>query len=90
MSKSLNDFINQLGKTRLNLPASLLQTARQGIDEQITFPSTKKEAWKYTRLTRVSGLSLSSVNPSPGVSRLDDSEFFDIFFNGPKKIISNS
>ena len=84
MSKSLNDFINQLGKTRLNLPASLLQTARQGIDEQITFPSTKNEAWKYTRLTRVSGLSLSSVNPSPGVSRLDDSEFIDIFFNGTK------
>lgn len=80
MSGTLIDFCKQLEPTQLNLPAVLLQAARDGVEFQHHFPTTRDEAWKYTRLGRVAALKLSPVKINQSAAPLPSSDSIDIIF----------
>ena len=80
MSGTLIDFCKQLEPTALKLPASLLQAARDGVEFQHHFPTTREEPWKYTRLGRVAALKLTPVKINQSAERLPASETIDIIF----------
>ena len=80
MSGTLIDFCKQLEPTQLNLPAALLQAAKDGVEFQHHFPTTRDEAWKYTRLGRVAALKLSPVKINQSAAPLPSSDSIDIIF----------
>ena len=80
MSGTLIDFCKQLEPTALKLPAALLQAARDGVEFQHHFPTTREEPWKYTRLGRVAALKLTPVNINQSAERLPASDTIDIIF----------
>jgi Fe-S cluster assembly protein SufD len=80
MSGTLIDFCKQLEPTALKLPAALLQAARDGVEFQHHFPTTREEPWKYTRLGRVAALKLTPVNFNQSAERLPTAETIDIIF----------
>ena len=80
MSGTLIDFCKQLEPTQLNLPAALLQAAKDGVEFQHHFPTTRDEAWKYTRLGRVAALKLSPVKINQSAAPLPSSHSIDIIF----------
>lgn len=80
MSGTLIDFCKQLEPTQLKLPSALLQAARDGVEFQHHFPTTREEPWKYTRLGRVAALKLSPVKINQSAERLPTAETIDIIF----------
>lgn len=80
MSGTLIDFCKQLEPTQLNLPAALLQAAKDGVEFQHHFPTTRDEAWKYTRLGRVAALKLIPVKINQSADPLPSSDSIDIIF----------
>ncbi len=80
MTGSLIDFCKQLEPTSLKLPEPLLQSAKDGVEFQQHFPSTRDEAWKYTRLGRVAALILTPVKINQSPERLPTSDTIDIVF----------
>ena len=82
MSGTLIDFCKQLEPTQLKLPTALLQAARDGVEFQHHFPTTRDEAWKYTRLGRVAALKLSPVKINQSANPLPSSDTIDIIFEG--------
>jgi Fe-S cluster assembly protein SufD len=80
MSGTLIDFCKQLEPTQLKLPSALLQAARDGVEFQHHFPTTREEPWKYTRLGRVAALKLSPVKINQPAERLPTDETIDIIF----------
>jgi Fe-S cluster assembly protein SufD len=80
MSGTLIDFCKQLEPTQLKLPSALLQAARDGVEFQHHFPTTREEPWKYTRLGRVAALKLSPVKINQPANPLPSSETIDIIF----------
>jgi Fe-S cluster assembly protein SufD len=80
MSGTLIDFCKQLEPTQLKLPSALLQAARDGVEFQHHFPTTREEPWKYTRLGRVAALKLSPVKINQSAERLATVETIDIIF----------
>ncbi len=80
MSGTLIDFCKQLEPTQLKLPSALLQAARDGVEFQHHFPTTREEPWKYTRLGRVAALKLSPVKINQSAERLLTAETIDIIF----------
>jgi Fe-S cluster assembly protein SufD len=80
MSGTLIDFCKQLEPTQLKLPTALLQAARDGVEFQHHFPTTREEPWKYTRLGRVAALKLSPVKINQSAERLPTAETIDIIF----------
>lgn len=81
----LTAFVEGLDKTSLLLPSSLLNAANEVLGS-IDFPTTRKEAWKYTRVGRIASIrarknpgSLSSV---PAAFMIDESALTLIFENG--------
>ena len=86
MSGTLIDFCKQLEPTQLKLPTALLQAARDGVEFQHHFPTTRDEAWKYTRLGRVAALKLSPVKINQPANLLPSSDTIDIMshFLNPK------
>ena len=80
MSGTLIDFCKQLEPTALKLPASLLQAARDGVEFQHHFPTTREEPWKYTRLGRVAALKLTPVKINQSAAPLPSSDSIDIIF----------
>lgn len=61
MEGQLIEFSKQLGATPFSIPNALREEAEQGISKQKDFPTTRDESWKYTRLGRVSALSLKAL-----------------------------
>jgi Fe-S cluster assembly protein SufD len=80
MSGTLIDFCKQLEPTQLKLPSALLQAAKDGVEFQHHFPTTREEPWKYTRLGRVAALKLSPVKINQPAERLPTAETIDIIF----------
>jgi Fe-S cluster assembly protein SufD len=80
MSGTLIDFCKQLEPTQLKLPSALLQAAKDGVEFQHHFPTTREEPWKYTRLGRVAALKLSPVKINQSAERLPTAETIDIIF----------
>ncbi len=80
MSGTLIDFCKQLEPTQLKLPTALLQAARDGVEFHHHFPTTRDEAWKYTRLGRVAALKLSPVKINQSANPLPSSDTIDIIF----------
>jgi Fe-S cluster assembly protein SufD len=80
MSGTLIDFCKQLEPTQLKLPSALLQAARDGVEFQHHFPTTREEPWKYTRLGRVAALKLSPVKINHSANPLPPSDTIDIIF----------
>lgn len=80
MTGSLIDFCKQLEPTSLKLPEPLLQSAKDGVEFQQHFPSTRDEAWKYTRLGRVAALILTPVKINQSPEGLPSSDTIDIVF----------
>jgi Fe-S cluster assembly protein SufD len=80
MSGTLIDFCKQLEPTQLNLPAALLQAAKDGVEFQHHFPTTRDEAWKYTRLGRVASLNVSAIKFNQPAQPLPSSDYIDVIF----------
>jgi len=80
MTGTLIDFCKQLEPTSLKLPELLLQSAKDAVEFQHHFPSTRDEAWKYTRLGRVAALKLTPVKINQSPERLPTSDTIDIVF----------
>ncbi len=80
MSGTLIDFCKQLEPTQLKLPSALLQTATDGVEFQHHFPTTRDEAWKYTRLGRVASLHVSALKFNQTAQPLPSSDYIDVIF----------
>ncbi len=80
MSGTLIDFCKQLEPTQLKLPSALLQTATDGVEFQHHFPTTRDEAWKYTRLGRVASLNVSAIKFNQSAHPLPSSDYIDVIF----------
>ncbi|MFM7596311.1 MAG: Fe-S cluster assembly protein SufD [Flavobacteriales bacterium] len=80
MSGTLIDFCKQLEPTPLKFPEALLQAAKDGIEFQHHFPTTRDEAWKYTRLGRVAALKLNAIKINQTSQPLSGSDYVDIIF----------
>ena len=80
MSGTLIDFCKQLEPTQLKLPSALLQTATDGVEFQHHFPTTRDEAWKYTRLGRVASLNVSALKFNQTAQPLPSSDYIDVIF----------
>ncbi len=81
MSGTLIDFCKQLEPTPLILPEALLQAAKEGIEFQHHFPTTRDESWKYTRLGRVASLNVSALKFNQTAQPLPSSDYIDIIFD---------
>jgi Fe-S cluster assembly protein SufD len=55
----LDTFRRHLKQTTIGFPYQALQNAKNFLSA-IDFPTTKDEAWKYTRLTKISGLQANN------------------------------
>ena len=80
MSGTLIDFCKQLEPTQIKLPSALLQTATDGVEFQHHFPTTRDEAWKYTRLGRVASLNVSAIKFNQSAHPLPSSDYIDVIF----------
>jgi Fe-S cluster assembly protein SufD len=80
MRGNLATFEHQLGNTSLAMPELLSQEAREGIARQASFPTTRDEPWKYTRLARVAGLTLNPISFESVPTQLDELDTIDIVF----------
>ncbi|NBP29259.1 MAG: Fe-S cluster assembly protein SufD [Flavobacteriia bacterium] len=80
MSENLVAFEHQLGTTSLSMPELLTQEAKEGIARQASFPTTRDEPWKYTRLARVAGLSVTPIAFNGAPTPLNGMETIDVIF----------
>lgn len=67
-TNKLTSFIQELEPTALNLPKEVLTKAAETIAKN-DFPTTRNEAWKYTRVGKIANLKLT--NSIPGTIHLD-------------------
>jgi len=80
MMGNLIAFREQLGDTRLAMPEPLSREAKDGIERLASFPTTRDEAWKYTRLARVAALQLSPLAHYQQPEPSECSETIDVIF----------
>lgn len=67
-TNKLTSFIQELEPTALNVPKEVLTQAAETIARN-DFPTTRNEAWKYTRVGKIANLKLT--NSIPGTIHLD-------------------
>jgi hypothetical protein len=65
----LNSFRSHLTPTAINLPSAVLQEVNAFLD-QTDFPTTRQEAWKYTRVGKIAAISAQQ-----GFTPSDDTSF---------------
>ena len=81
MEGQLIEFSKQLGATPFSIPKALREEAEQGISKQKDFPTTRDESWKYTRLGRVSNLTLKALHFSTLPIPTDELDTIDLIFD---------
>lgn len=67
-TNKLTSFIQDFEPTKIGISKDILDLASKTL-EQIDFPTTRNEAWKYTRVGRIANLKLK--NTLPGTLHLD-------------------
>ncbi len=80
----LTAFINNLSPTSLNFSNELLQSATISLLTN-DFPTTRKEAWKYTRVGRIAAIKAapkSAISSSPTPFTIDSNALTFVFENG--------
>lgn len=80
MSENLISFERQLGGTSLSMPKCLIKEAQEGIASQANFPTTRDEPWKYTRLARVAGLTVTPISFNGPPTLLEVLDTIDVVF----------
>jgi Fe-S cluster assembly protein SufD len=83
--KKLDLFTEKLGSTQLALPDVLVKKAESALS-QLDFPTTRNEAWKYTRVGRIASIkaqinerSVHGLDPS---FKISENAYTLVFENG--------
>jgi Fe-S cluster assembly protein SufD len=82
--RTLSSFTKHLRQTEISLPAHLITTSLNELNGK-SFPTTRSEAWKYTRLTKLSKLSPTLASQQNGTN----STPFAIHSTGNRIVIEN-
>lgn len=84
IDRTLSTFTKHLRQTEIALPAELIDKSLVELDGK-SFPTTRHEAWKYTRLTKLSKLSptLATLHEAGNSSR------YAIHSTGNRIVIEN-
>jgi Fe-S cluster assembly protein SufD len=87
----LTAFVEGLDKTILPLPSSIIAEAHEVLSS-LDFPTTRQEAWKYTRVGRIASIrarkSHETLSGVPAEFMIDDSALTVLFENG--KLITDT
>ncbi len=84
IDRSFSAFTKHLRQTEISLPADLIAQSLDELNGK-SFPTTRIEAWKYTRLTKLSKLSPTFAVQHEGVN----SASFAIHSTGNRVVLEN-
>ena len=84
IDRTLSTFTKHLRQTEISLPSQLVDKSLNELNGK-SFPTTRHEAWKYTRLTKLSKLSPTIATQHEG----SNSTAFSIHSTGNRIVIEN-
>ena len=85
----LSAFVDKLSKTLLPLDQKITHKAQEVI-ESMDFPTTRNEAWKYTRLGKITGIKLENkIDRVGNLSREKINSLFQVSKNGLTFVYEN-
>ncbi|MCE2683537.1 MAG: hypothetical protein LW704_11430 [Cryomorphaceae bacterium] len=84
IDRTLSTFTKHLRQTEISLPSQLVKKSLDELNGK-SFPTTRHEAWKYTRLTKLSKLSPTIALKHEG----SNSASFAIHSTGNRIVIEN-